>query len=148
MKPKLLPAALVALSLCPAHAAEITLVPTRDLAFGAFVAGSGRVTISPSGARSTSGGVVALSSDGGNAAQFSLTGDEAATYAISLPADGAVSLSNGSNTMPVNGFTSSPTLGGTFFGTQVISVGATLDVIEGQATGFYSGNFTVIVDYN
>lgn len=148
MKPKWLSAALVALFLCPAGAAEIALIPTRDLAFGAFVAGTGTVTMTAAGARSTSGGVIALSSESGSAAQFSVTGDEAATYAISLPADGTVFLVNGGSTMPVNAFTSSPLAGGTFFGTQVISVGATLDVAEGQATGSYSGSFTVIVDYN
>lgn len=148
MKSKWLPAALAALFLCPAGAAEITLVPTRDLAFGAFVAGTGAVTIPAAGARSTSGGVIALSSDGGSAAQFSVSGDEGATYAISLPADGTVFLGNGGSSMPVNQFTSSPSPGGTFLGTQVISVGATLDVVEGQATGSYSGSFTLVVDYN
>ena len=148
MKSKRLPAALVALFLCPAGAAEITLIPTRDLAFGAFVAGPGKITVPVVGARSTSGGVIALSSDGGNTAQFSVTGDETATYAITLPADGIVSLSNGSSSMPVNGFTSSPIEGGTLVGTQVISVGATLDVFEGQATGSYSGSFSVTIEYN
>lgn len=148
MKSKWLPAALAALCLCPASAAEIALVPTRDLSFGAFVAGTGSVTIPAVGARSTSGGVVGFSSDGGSAAQFSVTGDEGATYAITLPADGTVLLGNGSSNMPVNRFVSSPSPGGTIFSTQVISVGATLDVVDGQATGSYSGSFTVIVDYN
>lgn len=148
MKSKWPPAALAALCLCPAGAAEISVVPGRDLAFGAFVAGIGSVTIPTSGARSTSGGVVGLSSDGGSAAQFSVTGDEGATFAITLPADGTVFLGNGSSNMPVNGFVSSPSSGGTFLGPQMISVGATLDVVEGQPTGSYSGSFIVIVDYN
>ncbi|MDQ3269910.1 MAG: DUF4402 domain-containing protein [Pseudomonadota bacterium] len=141
-------ALLLALWVCPAVAAEITIVPTQDLAFGSFVAGTGSVTMLPGGARSTSGGVIGLSSDGGTAAQFSVSGDPGATFAITLPANGTVFLSNGSSNMPVNGFVSSPSSGGTFLSTQVISVGATLDVAEGQPTGAYSGTFLVIVDYN
>lgn len=148
MKSKWALAALASLCICPAGAAEVALVPTRDLAFGAFVAGEGAVTIPATGARSTSGGVIAISSDGGNAAQFSATGDEGTTYAITLPADGTVFLSNGISNMPVNRFTSSPSAEGTFLGTQVISVGATLEVAAEQAAGSYSGSFTVIVDYN
>ncbi|MDQ3288526.1 MAG: DUF4402 domain-containing protein [Pseudomonadota bacterium] len=143
-----LTAAALALCLGSASAAEISIVPTQDLAFGAFAAGTGSVAIQPGGARRTSGGVVGLSTDSGAVAQFSVTGDEGATYAITLPADGTVFLGNGSSNMPVNGFVSSPASGGTFLGSRVISVGATLDVAEGQPTGAYSGSFTLIVDYN
>ena len=147
MKSKWLPVGLAALFLCPAGAAEITLDHTRDLAFGAFVSSTGTVTIAPSGTRTTTG-VIALSNDPGNSAQLSVTGDEGATFAISLPADGMVFLDNGSSNMPVNRFTSSPFPIGTVSGTQVISVGATLDVVAGQSTGSYSGNFTVTIEYN
>lgn len=141
--------ALSALCLGPADAAEISIVPTRALAFGSFVAGTGSVTIQPGGARTTTGGVLGLSVDSGTAAQFSMTGNLDATYAITLPADGTVFLGNGSSTMPVKGFVSSPASGGTFLvDTQVISVGATLDVVAGQLTGPYSGSFTLIVNYN
>lgn len=141
-------AALALLVIGRAGAADLALVPTRDLAFGAFVAGGGSVTITAAGARSSSGGLILLSSDGGSAAQFSVSGDEAATYAITLPTDGTVFLSNGSSSMPVNRFVSSPLSGGTVLGTQIISIGATLDVVDGQPSGAYSGNYTVIVDYN
>lgn len=137
-----------ALGTLPAAAAEVDLVPTQDLSFGAFVAGTGSVTIQPGGARSTSGGIVVLSSDPGQAGQFSATGDTGVSYAITLPADGTVFLSNGSSNMPVNGFVSSPASGGVFLSTQVIAVGATLEVAEGQPVGAYSGSFTVIVNYN
>lgn len=141
-------AALLALFACPASAADIVVVQTRGLSFGAFVAGTGTVTVSPAGSRNTTGGVIAVGSDGGSAAQFTATGDQAATYAITLPADGSVFLANGSSTMAVNGFTSSPSAGGTFISTQVISVGATLFVVDGQVKGSYTGSFTVTVDYN
>lgn len=148
MKSKWLPVALGVLFPCSAEAAEIVVVPTRELAFGAFVAGPGKVVIPAVGARTRIGSVILLSSDGGSMAQFSVTGDDGTTFAISLPADGMVFLDNGSSNMPVNKFTSNPSATGSISGTRMISVGATLDVAAGQATGSYSGNFTVIVDYN
>lgn len=133
-----------------AAAAEVQLSNTQALSFGRFVAGAGSVTISPSGARSTTGGVLALGSDPGQAAQFLITGDPNATVSIGLPSNGTVSLSNGSQSMPVNNFTSSPAstavlAGG---GSQVLNVGATLQVSAGQGAGAYSGSFSITIDYN
>jgi hypothetical protein len=141
--------ALMAASVC--WAAVIAISNTQGLAFGKFVAGSGgTVTVSPGGVRSASGGVVLVPSDVGTAAQFAVSGDANLTYAISLPADGTVSLASGTNNMAVNAFTSSPSLTGTLGagGTQTLSVGATLSVGSNQATGSYSGAFDVTVNYN
>lgn len=132
-------------------AAAIALSNTQALAFGKFVAGSGgTVTVSPAGGRSASGGVVLVSSGPGAAAQFIVSGDANATYAISLPGPGEVSLASGSNNMAVNNFTSSPSLTGTLGagGSQTLSVGATLSVGSNQAPGSYSGAFVVTVNYN
>jgi hypothetical protein len=132
-------------------AAVIAISNTQGLAFGKFVAGSaGSVTVSPGGVRSTSGGVVLMSSGAGAAAQFAVSGDANATYVISLPADGTVSLASGANSMAVNTFTSSPSPTGTLGagGTQTLSVGATLSVGSNQASGSYSGSFDVTVNYN
>lgn len=138
------------LATAPAQAAEVGLVNTQPLAFGSFTVGSGSVSISPSGARTASGEVVGLSADPGHAAQFTVDGDPAMTYAISLPADGTVTLSNGTSSMPVNGFTSDPAGSGVLSGSgsQVLSVGATLEVTASQPPGSYSGGFTVTVNYN
>lgn len=132
-------------------AAAIAISNTQALAFGKFVAGSGgRVTVSPAGGRSASGGVVLVPSGAGTAAKFVVSGDANVTYAISLPADGTVSLASGTNSMAVNTFTSSPSPTGTLGagGAQTLSVGATLSVDSNQAIGSYSGTFDVTVNYN
>lgn len=132
-------------------AAVIAISNTQALAFGKFVAGSGgSVTVSPAGGRSASGGVVLVPSGAGAAAQFAVSGDANVTYAISLPADGTVSLASGANSMAVNTFTSSPSPTGTLSagGAQTLSVGATLSVGSNQAIGSYSGTFDVTVNYN
>lgn len=132
-------------------AAAIAISNTQALAFGKFVAGAGgSVSVSPAGGRSASGGVVLVPSGAGAAAQFAVSGDANVTYAISLPADGTVSLASGTNSMAVNTFTSSPSSTGTLGagGAQTLSVGATLSVGSNQAIGSYSGTFDVTVNYN
>lgn len=135
-------------------AASISISKTQALSFGKFVAGNGSITISPAGARSATGGVITLSSDPGQAAQFMVTGDAFATYLVTLPADGTVTMDNGGNRLSVNAFTSSPAFAGVLSGggTQLLSVGARLDVIAGKSTGAYSGSISgsvmVEVDYN
>lgn len=129
----------------------MTLTSTQALAFGKFVAASGgNVTVTPGGARSASGGVILVPSAPGSAAQFIATGTPSLTYAITLPANGVVALTQGSNSMAVNNFTSSPPGVGQLgaAGTQTVLVGATLSVGSNQATGSYSGAFTVTVNYN
>ncbi|MGV8892780.1 MAG: DUF4402 domain-containing protein [Burkholderiaceae bacterium] len=124
---------------------------TQALAFGSLVAGSGgTVTVSLTGVRSASGGVILLPSGSGSAALFSVTGNSSATYAITLPANGVVSLTSGANTMAVNNFTSNPAPTGQLSvgGSQTLSVGATLSVGSNQPSGPYSGSFNVMVNYN
>jgi hypothetical protein len=125
---------------------------TQSLAFGSFVAVSGgsvTITANPPG-RGSSGTVVLLPSGTWSAASFSVTGDPSATYAITLPANGAVALTSGANTMAVNAFTSSPASTGQLGagGSQTLGVGATLSVGNNQAAGSYSGSFVVTVEYN
>lgn len=130
----------------------VSISNLQSLAFGKFAAGSGgTVTVSPAGARTATAGVVLLSSDGGAAASFRVSGDAGLSYDIVLPPDGAVVLDNGAGqSMAVDGFTSSPADFGQLdlSGVQTVSVGATLTVATGQAAGNYSGSFNVTVDYN
>lgn len=139
-----------ATSVFDARAALVEITSTQALSFGRFVAGTGTVVISPAGARTTTGAVIPLGSDPGQAAQFRVTGDPNASYAITLPADGTVQLSNGSHSMPVKTFTSSPAStsvlpGG---GSEILNVGATLEVGSTMPAGVYSGSFSLIVEYN
>lgn len=129
----------------------IAIVSSQALAFGSFAAGSGgSVIVSTSGARSSRGAVVLLSADGGAAASFNVSGDPNLTYAITLPADDEARLSSDGHSMALTAFTSSPAETGTLSagGSQMLSVGATLGVVNHQAPGSYSGSFNVSVDYN
>ena len=134
-------------------AAQLSLVNTRSLNFGRFVASSGgSITVSPIGARSRSGGVILMNSAGAGSAGFSLStlNGSGATKSVivSLPGDGVVVLTNGQFTMPVRNFVSGsgtvlslPPLGA------VIDVGATLTVAPNQPAGSYSGSFQLTVNY-
>jgi hypothetical protein len=133
-------------------AAPVSISNTEALAFGKFAAGAGgSIAVSTSGARSASGGVVLLSSSPGAAARFEVSGDANLTYAISLPANGVASLSNGSGqNMSLSDFSSAPASAGLLnaLGRQTVSVGARLNVGANQPSGNYSGTFEIYVDYN
>ena len=134
-------------------AAPIAITSTQSLTYGSFVvnaAGGVTVGVNPL-MRTANGGVTLISSSSWSAASFSVTGDMNTTYAITLPANGVVSLTSGANSMALNDFTSNPaaTSGQLYAsGSQTLTVGATLSVIGSQATGDYTGSFTVTVDYN
>ena len=135
-----------------AAATAISAVNTQPLGFGRFAAGTGgSITMSPSGARSASGGVVLISSAVGSAAQFTVSGDPDLTYSISLPPNGTANLKTSSGqSMALSNFTSNPSGIGQLSATgkQTVSVGATLNVGAQQAPGAYTGVFDVTVDYN
>lgn len=148
-------AALAGQDAAAVHQTPITTISisnTQALAFGKFAAGSGgSVTVSPSGARSATGGAVLLSSSSGSAAQFTVSGDANFTYSISLPANGTVSLTNGGGqAISLNNFSSTPDAAGQLsaVGSQTLSIGATLNVGNNQAAGAYSGSFDVMVSYD
>ena len=84
-------------------------------------------------------------------AVFTVTGTPGAAYTIGLPA--SVTLNGpGANTMDANTFVSSPSGVGAILsnpgGSQILYIGAQLNLIANQAGGTYtSGNFTVTVNY-
>lgn len=139
------------MSVAPVNWAQ-TVTAAQALSFGSFSAANvaGTVTVTAAGARSSGGGVILVPSGSGAAASFSVTGSPGATYAITLPVNGVVFLSSGSNTMGVNNFTSNPASTGQLSGggSQTLMVGATLSVGANQASGSYSGTFNVTVNYN
>jgi len=124
---------------------------TRALAFGEVSAGvtPGTAVVSPAGVRSFTGGAMAGNPGGVTSASFTVTGIPLLTYGITLP--GSVVLSSGGNTMTVDTFTSNPSGTGQIqvvIASQVLTVGATLQVGTSQGSGSYTGTFNVTVVYN
>jgi len=137
------------IGLCARLPAQVTLNKNRDLAFGSMIAGTsaGTVSIATSGAVTSTGGVTLIPSTTSSAA-FTLANPASGTnrfYFISLP--GSVTISSGSSTMTVNGIANDPpNIGAINAGTsRVINVGATLNVGANQASGVYTGTFTLTV---
>lgn len=133
----------------------ISISKTSDMNFGNIATNGavGTVVLSPAGARTTSGGVTLPATVGTvAAASFTVEGSDAYTYSITLPTS-VIITSVGSDQMTVNNFTSTPTAvaGGTLTsGSQVITVGATLNLSASQAEGLYTSAtpFDVTVNYN
>jgi hypothetical protein len=128
-----------------------TFSPNSSLSFGRFAAGSaGTVTVSPDGARNSTGGVVLLTSTA-SAASFTFidTANPTSSCFIKLPADGQVVLTSGNGgQLYVNKFTSNPSINATMQGGNLqFSVGATLVVGASQASGTYSGSMPITVEY-
>ena len=131
----------------------LTITKNIDMDFGNLAAGiaNGTVVLTPSGSRSSTGGVILTSITGmPSAAQFDLTGAAGYTFSIVLPTTANVKFGN--NTMTVTNFTSTPTPTGTLGvnGKQTLLVGATLNVNANQAAGVYHQDtqFAVTVNYN
>lgn len=133
----------------------IAIANASDMDFGnvAVSASVGTVIISPAGVR-TAGGGVSLPAIAGTvtAASFDVTGTANYTYSITLPAAATTITNLGGDIMTVDSWTSNPTPTGTLDagGAQTLSVGATLNVAGGQASGTYTSGtpFTVTVNYN
>ena len=144
----------------------ITITKATDMNFGNVVTSSaaGTVVLLPDGTRSRTAGSTFIPSNPGTvtAAAFTINGEGAATYSVTLPL--SVSLTGGTGTaMTVATFTSTPgtvagagTLNGSAgtadtastAGTQTLLVGGTLAVGATQEAGVYKGDFDVTVAYN
>ena len=132
----------------------ITITKDVDMNFGnlAVSASAGTVVLTPAGIRSEGGGVTFIPASPGTvtAASFTVTGLAGLTYSISLPT-GNLTITDGTNNMIVNTFTSTPTPTGTLAGgSQILNVGATLEVGASQVAGTYTSTseFDVTVNYN
>lgn len=130
----------------------ISISKTADMNFGNVATNGavGTVVLAPAGTRTSTGGVTLPATVGTvTAASFTVSGSGAYTYAITLPA--SVVITSGSDNMTVDTFTSTPaTTGALTSGTQIIKVGATLNLVASQAVGSYTSAtpFTVTVNYN
>ena len=129
----------------------ITLANLTPLNFGDVFANptGGTVMLSPSGVRTTTGGLILGSTGAAGAATFTVGGAKSSAYAITLPGS-ATLIGPGGSTLAVNAFTSSPASTGLLSatGTQLLAVGATLTLRANQEDGNYAGTFPVTVAYN
>jgi hypothetical protein len=129
----------------------ITITKDVDLSYGNVVSSlvAGTVILPPTASATRTGSAgVALPTVTGTvtAAKFTVGGEAGLSYAISLPA--SATLTAGGNNMTLNTFTTDLTSGGSIGTTNSFFVGATLNVGAGQATGSYTGTFSVTVNYN
>ncbi len=128
----------------------ITLTNTVDLQFGNVVASptAGTIVVDVAGARTWTGGATGISGLPVSAAAFTVGGGANRTFTITLPA--STTITNGTNNMTVDTFTSSlgasSALDGT--GAAALAVGGRLTVGANQDTGTYTGTFSVTVAYN
>lgn len=133
----------------------IDLSKVRDLSFGNISAGetSGTVILAPTaaGIRTASGGVTLPSGSGTvQSAKFIVSGVDGYAYSIILPL-AAITLSDGTHFMTTYNFTSIPSGSGLLTsGSQLIYVGATLNVNANQEAGDYESteDFEITVNYN
>lgn len=129
---------------------------TSQMNFGRFSPGpqGGLIILTPDNSVSVMGSVF-KGTGTHNAASFYVTGDEDATYSISLPSSPVI-LTNSSDakTMKVEGWVSipSPGIGAGMLqdGFQIVYVGATLKVgtIHDNPVGIYTGSYTITFDFN
>jgi hypothetical protein len=139
----------------------IAITPSTNLSFGSFAAGSsGTVSVSTSGQRAVTGGVVVVGAASASAARFNITGAPSTTYSITHA--GTAVLTNttgtGNETMALSKFSdltaanttsgnvSAGTLDGT--GAQSLYVGGQLTVAANQVPGVYTGTVIATVEYN
>ena len=131
----------------------ISIARTSHMFFGnvAINATPGIVQLAPAGTRTPGGGVTLPATTGTvSPAIFTVTGADGYTYAITLPTVDHT-ISDGTNNMIVNAFTSTPSGTGSLAGgSQELRVGATLNVGASQPAGTYTSvaSFTVTVNYN
>jgi len=129
----------------------ISCSKTQDLEFGAIVASvaGGSVVVPPDGSAASYTGVSAYpGSAAPQPAQFDVTGEAGKSYSVTLP--NFISITNANNaSMTVDGFASHSAANNILLanGTDILKVGAKLQVAANQAAGLYSGSFSVTVAY-
>jgi len=126
----------------------ITVTKNTDLNFGTAVSNvtGGTVAVSNAVAATQTCTGVTCTGGGQTSAQFSISGAAATTAVITVPTT-AITLTSGTNTMTALLSSSAPTLALLGTAADAFQVGGTLTVGTNQATGSYSGTFTVSVAY-
>lgn len=128
------------------------VVKNNDLAFGSFIspASSGTITVSATGARSSTGGINLRTGGTVAAASFTMTGSSNSSYTITLPANNSVTINHGGQTLTLTNFTCSLPLSGARLGGGVTSmtftVGADAIIVPNAPSGSYSGTFNITIN--
>lgn len=132
----------------------ISISKTADMAFGNVVkpsSGNGTYTIgNGADTLSVSGTGAAAASGTTSRAKFTVTGEGAQTFAITVPS--TMTMTSGANNVTVNLTTAASTgsLSGSLgsSGTASVNVGGNFTIANTQASGDYTGSFNVTVAYN
>lgn len=128
---------------------------SAPLNFGSLASSgvAGTIALTPAGVASVTGGVTQVAASAVTAATFTVSGEAASSFSIAIPTE--FTISNGTNTLIVNGITAdSPASTILVAGTKTINVGATLNVPENTVAGSYTNLGTgnsglyVTVNYN
>lgn len=128
----------------------IEITTTSNMNFASIDAkNGGAVILNPDNTRSTIGTVELADGAGVSAATFQVKGQRGYTYNISLP-EGPHLLTNGTENIVLKDFTQSVGSADLADGSQVIRVGATLEVKGKQTPGLYTSPapIQVTVNYN
>ena len=127
----------------------LAVAQVTGLGFGGILPGaSGTVVLAPDGSRQASDGITLVGAGPSPcAAEFSVSGQQGASYYIVLP--DSLDISDGRQSLTVGEFTSSPKSSGLLAaGAGTVKVGATLHIIGDQAPGAYEAEFDVVLSYN
>ena len=141
--------------------AAITLTAVDTLDFGRISPGTINTVVyvaATTGTRSITAGDGTLVAGGGEQdGTFNLDGSDGLTVTINVPANGAITVTNGTHTLEVDDFEWSYDGGATTVGDgtavlavggpDILSVGAKVTVGAADSAGTYTGTFPVIVDY-
>jgi hypothetical protein len=133
----------------------ISIINNNALNFGNITVSStlaGTVLMTPAGVRTAADGAALPATPGTvAAAKFTVNGQGAYTYAITLPTS-AITLTGGTEakpTMTLGSFTSTPSLNGALTGgTQELTVGGTLAIGAAQAADTYTNTTDLVVTVN
>ncbi len=131
--------------------APLSVEETQGMSFGTFLSPTttSSIILSPSGSYTTTGNVTFVDNTL-IPGEFTVTGIGSRQVSITLPA--STTLSNGTQTMTADSFTSTPTGSFTLSGsgtgqTQDVKVGSTLHINSNQRAGNYTGTYPIIVSY-
>ncbi|GAP42598.1 hypothetical protein TBC1_11730 [Lentimicrobium saccharophilum] len=129
---------------------HLSLSKDVDLAFGGIITDTdgGTVAIPATSAGTPNyNGLPAQLATTTSAAKFTASGQDGATFDITLPT--SATITNGSESMIIDNFISSTGNDGVVLsgGATEFFVGATLNIAAGQAAGEYTGEFDVTVTY-